>query len=253
MQGINSGRGASMSIQRVPEVPFAQIANSALRDKRLSFKARGVLALVLSNIGEWEASLRWLENQSEKDGKRAIQAALNELTELGYREVRYESRNKKVFTIVEWRHIPCPPQNVTSTKCDGHESGVSIEHYPLEHQSTEQHQKKSAPSAPATNTLAQEITKEYTDRVPLSKFVAVMGIVKRALATNLYTPEQITDALIALADEGRPVTVDTLRIALEGMPVRATRAENRMRDLARDVERITQLEGFGWLPELEQP
>lgn len=236
MQDINVGRGASMSIQRVPEVPFAQIANSALRDKRLSFKARGVLALVLSNIGEWEASLRWLENQSDKDGKRAIQGALNELTELGYREVRYESRNQKVFTIVEWRHIPCPPQNVTSTNCDGHESGVSIEHYPLEHYSSEQHQENSAPSAPAANTLAQEITKAYTDRVPLSKFVAVMAIVKRALATNLYTPEQITGALTTLADEGRPVTVDSLRIALEGSPARKDKWRAAMENIKKGSE-----------------
>ena len=72
-----------MSIQRVPQVPFAQIANSALRDKRLSFKARGILALVLSNTGEWEAGLRYLESQSDTDGRAAIQSGLNELTELG--------------------------------------------------------------------------------------------------------------------------------------------------------------------------
>ncbi len=139
MQGTNEGPGAPMSIQRVPEVPFAQIANSALRDKRLSFKARGILALVLSNVGEWEATLRWLTSQSDHDGKRAIQAGLKELTDLGYREVKYESRNQKVFTIVEWRHIPCPPQNVAGTKHDGHETWSSIEQHPLEHYSEEHH------------------------------------------------------------------------------------------------------------------
>lgn len=136
-----------MSIQRVPEVPFAQIANSALRDRRLSFKARGVLALVLSNVGEWEATARWLRSQSDQDGKVAIQSALKELTDLGYREVTYERRAGKVVTIVEWRHVPCPPQNLTSTKHDGHETGAAIEHHPQEHHRTTEHHRTEQASA----------------------------------------------------------------------------------------------------------
>lgn len=143
----NDGPGAPMSIQRVPEVPFAQIANSALRDRRLSFKARGVLALVLSNVGEWEATARWLRSQSDQDGKVAIQSALKELTDLGYREVTYERRAGKVVTIVEWRHVPCPPQNLTSTKHDGQETGAAIEHHPQEHQVTTEHHRTEQASA----------------------------------------------------------------------------------------------------------
>jgi len=207
-----------MSIQRVPDVPFAQIANSALRDKRLSFKARGVLALVLSNVGEWEATLRWLINQSDRDGRHAIQQALNELTECGYREVRKCIIDGVATTVVEWRHEPISrlTENPTVGKSDDRETGVSYRtpsnRTPLE----EHHPKKGATSAPSDdNRLAQEITKTYTDRVPLSKFVAVLGIVKRALKAD-YTAEQITDSLAALADEGRPVTVDTLRIQMDG-------------------------------------
>jgi hypothetical protein len=67
---------------------------------------------------------------------------------------------------------------------------------------------------------AQSITKEYTDRVPLSKFVAILGIVKRALQAN-YAPEQVRQAVVQLADEGRPVTVDSLRIQLDGWQPRS--------------------------------
>jgi len=134
-----------MTIQRVPEVPFAQIANSALRDSRLSFKARGVLALVLSNVGDWEASRSWLINQSEKDGRHAIQEALNELTELGYREVRKVQENGKVRSIVEWRHEPSvsisrPTENLTVTKPDGQETRRYKEHHPSEHHQKEHNQ-----------------------------------------------------------------------------------------------------------------
>ena len=96
--------GGVVSIQRVPSVPFAQIANSALRDRRLSFKARGVLALVLSNVGEWEATLGWLVRQSDHDGRHAVQQALNELTALGYRRVSRVMVNGDIRTVVEWVH-----------------------------------------------------------------------------------------------------------------------------------------------------
>jgi hypothetical protein len=134
-----------MTIQRVPEVPFAQIANSALRDHRLSFKARGVLALVLSNVGDWEASRTWLMNQSDKDGRHAIQEALNELTNLGYREVRKVQENGKVRSIVEWRHEPNvpisrPTENLTVRKPDRQETRRYKEHHPLEHHQTEHNQ-----------------------------------------------------------------------------------------------------------------
>lgn len=96
-----------MSIQRVPSVPFTQIANSALRDRRLSFKARGLLAMVLSNVGEWDATRTWLISQSDPDGRVSIQAALNELTDLGYRVVSKERDDKGHFrTVVTWFHEP---------------------------------------------------------------------------------------------------------------------------------------------------
>lgn len=97
-----------MSIQRVPSVPFAQIANSALRDQRLSYKARGLLAMVLSHTGEWTASRNWLVQQSDIDGRVAVQAALNELTDLGYRVVskEHDPSTGHFRTVVTWHHEP---------------------------------------------------------------------------------------------------------------------------------------------------
>ena len=80
---------------------------------------------------------------------------------------------------------------------------------------------------PAANVVAQQITRAYTDRVPLSKFVAIMGIVKKAIKAG-YAPERIEAALIDLADEGRPVTIDTLRIQLEGISPTPSRRDQRL-------------------------
>jgi hypothetical protein len=99
-----------VSINKVQGTGFAQIANSAIRDKRLSFKARGVLAMVLSHSGEWDAPRDWLEQQSDKDGKEAIQSALNELTGLGYRKVfKRQKPDGTWFTEVHWFQTPEEP------------------------------------------------------------------------------------------------------------------------------------------------
>lgn len=96
-----------MGVNRVEGVPFAQIANAALRDKRLSFRARGILAMVLSHSGEWQANREWIARQSDHEGRQAIQTALNELTELGYRRVHKEQAPDGTWvTVTSWFHHP---------------------------------------------------------------------------------------------------------------------------------------------------
>ena len=134
---VEDERVGSVSINRVPEIPFAQIANVALRDRRLSYKARGLLAMVLSNVGEWQATAEWIEEQSEPDGRHAVQSALNELTEFGYRSVRKERLDDgRIATIVDWYHEPQvsrPTGNPTVGNPDRRETRASIEDHSLEH------------------------------------------------------------------------------------------------------------------------
>lgn len=128
-----------MGINRVEGVPFAQIANFALRDRRLSFKARGILAMVLSNVGEWEATAAWIMEQSETDGITSIQTGLNELTDLGYRVVSHERGvDGRVRTVTEWFHMPKEirsTENPATGKSGHRKTGATIEDYPLEHHS----------------------------------------------------------------------------------------------------------------------
>lgn len=76
------------------------------------------------------------------------------------------------------------------------------------------------------NKIAQELTSAYTDRVPLSKFPAVMSIVKRARKSGRYTDEQIRAALERMAEDNRSVTVDALRTELDGFPTRSQGRQN---------------------------
>lgn len=75
-----------------------------------------------------------------------------------------------------------------------------------------------APTAETLNQHIHRLTKIYTDLVPMSRFPAVMGIVGKAVNTGRYSDEEITSALERIAEEGRSLTVETMRIELEGQP-----------------------------------
>jgi len=63
---------------------FTQISNAILLDERLSFKARGILALLLSRPTDWRIYLGEISERSSKDGKKAVQSGFKELVNLGY-------------------------------------------------------------------------------------------------------------------------------------------------------------------------
>jgi hypothetical protein len=62
---------------------YTQIPNHWLRDPRLSFKARGLIALVMSHSQGWSLSINSLAEQNQ-EGKDAIRSAINELEKFGY-------------------------------------------------------------------------------------------------------------------------------------------------------------------------
>lgn len=64
--------------------PFAQIPNSALQNRELSFRARGLLAFILSMPDEFVTRKYALYKFSEKEGRDAVIKAFDELIEQGY-------------------------------------------------------------------------------------------------------------------------------------------------------------------------
>jgi 5-methylcytosine-specific restriction endonuclease McrA len=80
-----------------------------------------------------------------------------------------------------------------------------------------------------TRTLNQrgnDLAKAYCDLQPLSNFPAVAGICRKALKAG-YADVAIQDALQRLANEGRGVTTETLRVELEGLPERKVKVPDR--------------------------
>ncbi len=72
---------------------FTMISNSFIRDKQLSFKAKGVMILILSLPDSWNLSVKGL-TAFAKEGRDTVIAAIHELEAAGDIE-RREVRDKK--------------------------------------------------------------------------------------------------------------------------------------------------------------
>lgn len=75
-----------MSIVRAPrpESGFSSLRNDVLRDKRLSYRASGVLDDILSRPDNWQTSAEALVRARRQEGREAIRTALKELQAAGY-------------------------------------------------------------------------------------------------------------------------------------------------------------------------
>jgi hypothetical protein len=79
---------------------FTIISNDWLRDERLSFKARGLLAYIESHTIEWQISVTWLAGHSV-EGKEALRSAIAELELYGYLKREQENIGGR-FGEVKW-------------------------------------------------------------------------------------------------------------------------------------------------------
>lgn len=94
--------------------PFTALDNETLRDPELSLKARGLLVTCLSLPPDWRFSIRGLVMEC-KDGRAAIESALDELEAAGYlRRSRVQEHNENgtfggtLYTFYEVRQSqPC--------------------------------------------------------------------------------------------------------------------------------------------------
>ena len=64
------------------------IDKACLNDTRLSWKARGILAYLLSKPDDWEVLTTDLLVNSDHDGVTAVRSAMKELVDCGYAELQ---------------------------------------------------------------------------------------------------------------------------------------------------------------------
>jgi predicted transcriptional regulator len=92
---------------------YTTICNRIFKDKRLSLKAKGLLAMLLSLSDHWELSIKGLE-VILKEGRTSIRSTMNELIENGYVE-RQQIRENNKFIGVDYIVFELPKsQNLTA-------------------------------------------------------------------------------------------------------------------------------------------
>ena len=64
-------------------LPFSQLGNAMIRDKRLTAEARGVLCFILSHPADWAFTTEWLCEEMDL-GRDKVRSIIGRFIELGY-------------------------------------------------------------------------------------------------------------------------------------------------------------------------
>jgi len=140
---------------------FTILPNRLLKDKRLSFKARGVLAMMLAMPDDWQTYAGWIEEQGT-EGRDALQGAFRELENLGYlSRQRVLDKETKKFTCYQWSWFDEPYDGFPA---DGLPAGgkPATTKYPLYQVQNNQEAKESAFAKPEIGFYSKSISKSIS-------------------------------------------------------------------------------------------
>ena len=76
---------------------------------------------------------------------------------------------------------------------------------------------------PAALTITQRskpLTDAYAEAQPMCKWPAINGVAIHAIKSGKYADAEIGDALLRMAKSGQTVTVESLRVEIEGLAPR---------------------------------
>ena len=101
---------------------FTVAANTAPRDTRLTFKARGIVFFLLTLPDNWKINTKHLVNNSDNEGRDSVRSGLKELEDLGYLVRRQV--NNPTTGFLEWETIfyevpPCIARNSVASTAVG--------------------------------------------------------------------------------------------------------------------------------------
>lgn len=206
-----------------PGANFTIVSNAVLRDDRLSYRARGILAVILSHQEGWSTSSEALA-KAGKEGRDAIRGALRELEECGYlkrerrrgqdgriatQQVVYDEPQTvqaELFAVPDDRPAPENPAPVDQSAVDQ----SSVSQAPIE-----DHQEDNSPSGSATDRKAA-VNKCIGETMGMAKVHGVTVIpgkvkaVAGALLTQQPELEPLTFAkgYVALRLKGKTPTAE---------------------------------------------
>lgn len=193
-----------------PTANFTILPNELLRDDRLSYCARAVLAELLSRPDGWETNADALSERARRhrdgrgEGRRAMRAAFAELEEVGYM-VRHKRKGEKgrFVTVLEVYDTPDDRGTARGTSVDGTSvngtsaSGTSSGSTDARSTDDEDRRKKtlSPPAVPAPRDEPDPVH-EREIVTPIDRPSTAQQVVR---AANLLTSSDDETAFIAWA------------------------------------------------------
>lgn len=131
-----------------PRRDYTIVRNAALRDERLSLKAKGLLALMLSFPDDWTYHLEHLERLST-DGRDATRGAVRELEARGY---------------VTRRQTRAPDGTLSSSVYEVADAPATVDGFPVDGSTVDGSTVDGKPAATKTDLTKTDLTK--TDHQP---------------------------------------------------------------------------------------
>jgi len=130
-----------------PKDHYTVIANDVLRDEQLSFRARGILAAILSRPDNWTIKSDLLAQQG-KEGRDAIRSALKELRDANYLHLEKMRNPDGTFTTVQviYDRPTLFPQVTPETENQASENQASENQAPIEVKKRKKEKKISSSS-----------------------------------------------------------------------------------------------------------
>lgn len=203
-----------------PASGFTQIRNRTLRDSTLSYRARGILAVILSHDDGWDTNSEKLAEEGT-EGRDAVRSALSELETAGYlqRVRRQDGRGRwSTQAVVYDEPVTVTPRTeqgelfgppMTDSQASVDQSSVSqaitTEHH-LEHGGSTNPAKPLKPEARIATAAYEALGK-------MGNFMAMQQVARQALRAG-HEEAAVLAATMALIEEGRPMTGQALSAKL---------------------------------------
>lgn len=140
---------------------FTMILNDAIRDDRISWRAKGILAGCMSHASSFQFSKSWIVEHGT-EGRDAVNNALNELRKYGYLEDRIK-RCERTGKIIGWglifkdRPDPGREDRLTENPSDG--STVSLKTRQTDNPSDGKPVTIRRPINPENQSLEDQVTR----------------------------------------------------------------------------------------------
>lgn len=221
-----------MAIYRAPrpDNQFTQIRNDVIRDERLSYRARGILATILSMTDDWQTTSEELARRG-KEGRDAVRAALTELEEAGYlrREKRQDARGRWSTQAIVYDTPSAPPvwqaeeSLFSGTATDDGIPGVGspVVGNPGANRTPPKNMNlptegcaEPAEDAPKPKNPADVVAAAvYEAMDKMGNYMALRSVAGKAIKAG-HAPEAVQAAMVALLEAGKPLTGQTVYQAL---------------------------------------